>query len=445
MGVQIGRKIIIGLLGALLWLPISVCAQEPATPATPATPQSADSVKVATPTKATKSRRAKKEVVSVSEDFKAAYKVSSGGRIYIPRRTPQSDSLRVVELSRQIDSLLLVRDSLDTAVTAIDSAAMINLDSLTTQMSGQRTVDEKIAALTAERTIYLPRQDSLPSEADQNKIDSTELVPRYSRVFRKQLPFALVTGISAVVPGFAQLYEEKYWKIPVEYVGIGVPLYFGLKQNSLYTKYANEYNRLKVTNADQSLITPVQEKMYRHGAYRTLLLGAAAGVYMGFLVDGIVNYPSELSRIQKATTLSMVCPGAGQVYNGSYWKVPIVVGGLASMFYVIDWNSRGYNRFKIAYEQVTDGDPSTVDEWNGAYTDTQLKNYKDLYRRNRDLAIIGLVGVYLVQVADAHIDAHMQAYDITDDLSMTIRPTLDTRYTFSGCTNSIGMNMAIYF
>lgn len=62
--------------------------------------------------------------------------------------------------------------------------------------------------------------------------------------------------------------------------------------------------------------------------------------------DAAVNYRYDASPVKKATTLATIFPGAGQVYNKSYWKLPFVVGGLATTIYTIDWNNRGYQRFK---------------------------------------------------------------------------------------------------
>ena len=68
-----------------------------------------------------------------------------------------------------------------------------------------------------------------------------------------------------------------------------------------------------------------------------------------------MNYSTnEVSDVKKATTLACIFPGAGQIYNKSYWKVPFVVGGFAAMIYCIDWNNRGYQRFKKAYRLLSD-------------------------------------------------------------------------------------------
>ncbi len=376
-----------------------------------------------------KKKRKKKEVVAIA-DFTQGFEIKSGLRHAIKERTPEQDSLEAADLSRLIDSLIVAREGL----AQEDTTALF-------------TMQGRIDSLTTRRDALLPKvvaTDSLTVGADSLAADTLKK-ERYNWLFRDSLSFSLVTAVSAVVPGFAQLYEENYWKIPAEYAAISIPLIAGLNQNKIYKRYKAEYDVMKANpNTTQADRTPVQTKMLKHQNYRTLLWGAAVASYMGFLVDGVMNYPSDLSHIQKATTLSLVCPGAGQIYNGSYWKVPIVVAGMASMFYVIDWNQRGYDRFKTAYDLATDGDDSTVGEFPNT-SEESLRSIKNAYRRNRDLAIIGTVAVYLVQVADAHIDAHMQAYDITDNLSMEVHPQITQTAGPDGLTNNLGFSMSFNF
>lgn len=381
--------------------------------------------------KTSKSAKEKARPVSVAEDFTRDFTVRGGLRHEIAVPTPEQDSLKAISIGKIIDSLVSARKEVPSADSVRLAALQIDIDSL-----------------TAERARLLPASvaDSLAQSAEDSlQVNSSRLKPRYNAIFRDSVSFPLVTAISVVVPGFAQFYEQKYWKIPIQYAAIAAPLYFGIKQNTIYQDYKSQYDDLVAHGATQAEKTPVQTKMIRHNTYRQLLFGAAAAAYVGFLVDGVTNYPSELSRIQKATTLSMVCPGAGQIYNGSYWKLPIVVGGIASMIYVIDWNTRGYNRFKLAYDLRTDGDDTTVDEFTGTSEET-LRTYKNLYRRNRDLSIIGLIGVYLVQVADAHIDAHMKVYDISDSLALNVTPRVLYSLRPDGrATNNFGFNFSFYF
>lgn len=372
-------------------------------------------------------KRKKKEVVAIA-DFTQSFSVRGGEKILPIVRTPEQDSLEAAELSRLIDSLVVARESILPEDTTALSAASVRIDSL---------VARRTSLLPAEKT------DSLIEKLDTLAADTVKKA-RYNWFFRDSLSLTPTTLASVVLPGFAQFYEEKYWKIPLEYAMVGLPLWAGLEQNKKYLSYKAEFDKLAASGATQEERTPVQTKMLKHQSYRTLFIGAAAASFMGFLVDGVINFPSEMSDIQKASTLSFVCPGAGQIYNGSYWKVPIVVIGMASMVYVIDWNQRGYTRFKTAYDLATDDDDTTISEFPNT-PEESLRSIKNSYRRNRDLAIIGTVAVYLVQVADAHIDAHMQAYDISDNLSMKIEPQITQTISPQGITNNFGFNLTMNF
>lgn len=374
-----------------------------------------------------KDKRAEKKEVVALVDVTQGFTVRKGEKILPEVRTPEQDSLEVVELTQRIDSLIQARES----ILPEDSIAM-------------QRMSAHIDSLSARRTTLMPSHvDSLTTDVDSLATDTLPK-PRYNWFFKDSLSLATTTLLSVPLPGFAQFYEEDYWKIPLQYAMVGLPLWGGIEINKKYQSYKAEFDALVLQGASQAERTPVQTQMLEYKSYRTLLFSAAIASYMGFLVDGVINHPSDMSDIQKATTLSMVCPGAGQIFNGSYWKVPIVVVGAATMAYVIDWNQRGYQRFKLAYDLATDGDDSTVGEFPNT-SEESLRSIRNSYRRNRDLAIIGAVAVYLIQVADAHIDAHMQAYDISDQLSMKIEPQITQTMSPDGLTNNFGFNFTMNF
>lgn len=127
---------------------------------------------------------------------------------------------------------------------------------------------------------------------------------------------------------------------------------------------------------------------------------------------------------QKATMYSAVLPGLGQIYNRKYWKVPIVYAGFATLAYFIDLNNEQYLRFKTAYLYRIDGDETTIDEFEGKYSEQALQSGKDTYRRWRDLNIIAVFGLYAFQIIDATVDAYLFDYDIGDELSLRVTPTV---------------------
>lgn len=125
---------------------------------------------------------------------------------------------------------------------------------------------------------------------------------------------------------------------------------------------------------------------------------------------------------RRATIMSAALPGLGQVYNGKWWKVPIIYGGYAGLTYMAVSNHSEMVRFKEAYLIRMDGDPDTVDEFQGRYSDANLRDLKITRQRNRDLSFIIMGILYVLNIIDANVDGHLKDFDVSEDLSMRIRP-----------------------
>ena len=128
---------------------------------------------------------------------------------------------------------------------------------------------------------------------------------------------------------------------------------------------------------------------------------------------------------QRATLYSAVLPGAGQIYNRKYWKAPIVWGGLGACFYFVQRNGKEYRRYKDAYLALTDGDPSTTDEFDGRISAAQLLDVTDTYRKWRDMSYIATGLVYILNIVDAIVDANFVRFDVGRDLSLGVGPSLE--------------------
>jgi len=140
----------------------------------------------------------------------------------------------------------------------------------------------------------------------------------------------------------------------------------------------------------------------------------------------------------RAVWLSALCPGLGQVYNRRYWKLPIIIAGFMGLGYGTSWNNTQYNDYAKAYSDLMDADPSTdsymdffppttsESDLDRTWLANTLKSRKNYYRRNRELCIICMVGVYLLCMIDAYVDATMAHFDISPDLSLDIQPALLT-------------------
>ena len=122
---------------------------------------------------------------------------------------------------------------------------------------------------------------------------------------------------------------------------------------------------------------------------------------------------------------SAIFPGWGQIYNKSYWKVPLVFGAYVGMGAVIVYNDDQYNRFATAYRARTDNDPDTIDEeFPETITDQGLRDARDRARRGRDYAIILSFGVHVLQILEAYVDANLKDFNTDNDLAFFGRPAI---------------------
>lgn len=153
------------------------------------------------------------------------------------------------------------------------------------------------------------------------------------------------------------------------------------------------------------------------------------------LVETSVKTNDSISNIQKsdsirfhspkkATIYSAILPGLGQAYNRKYWKIPVIygLGGLLTYF-VVD-NNKQYVNYKNAFKVRLDDNPDTVDPYVNVYSDDDLRVLKNYYRRNRDLAYIGMGVTYILNVIDAAVDAHLFYFDVSDDLTLRAEPAV---------------------
>jgi hypothetical protein len=144
---------------------------------------------------------------------------------------------------------------------------------------------------------------------------------------------------------------------------------------------------------------------------------------LGFAQSDSVQTTSKHSP-RLATILSAVVPGSGQIYNRKYYKPPIIYAGGFFMIRAIANNQEEYLRYNSAYKLRVDGDASTIDEFEGVYSEQNLLLIKNNFRRNRDLSYIGLSVVYILNILDAYVDAHLFYFDIGKDVKAQWAPQI---------------------
>ena len=130
--------------------------------------------------------------------------------------------------------------------------------------------------------------------------------------------------------------------------------------------------------------------------------------------------------ITRAAVYSAVLPGLGQAYNRKFWKIPIIYAGFGVLGYFVVTNNKEFKLYKEAYIYTANNETYPIDNpYVGRYNATQLQEGMDYYRRNRDLSyIIGGVW-YIANVLEAYVDAHFFEYDISEDLTFKVSPTVN--------------------
>ena len=231
---------------------------------------------------------------------------------------------------------------------------------------------------------------------------------------------------SMILPGTAQIYNRQYWKLPVVYGAMGGFAYAGYRYNIKW---------LDTGETDY--------KNYRNMLYAGVLMS-----WWGSMVDGVVNYKSPKEVLPaRALLYSALLPGLGQIYNGDYWKLPIIYGGFIACAFFISSNSTQFQRFSYIYREINN--PSDPDNpISFGVTSSQALHLKDTYRRWRDYSILATFGVYVFNIIDANISAHMYDFDVSDDITASISPGVITPMNFNFVANTspaVGINLRLKF
>lgn len=162
---------------------------------------------------------------------------------------------------------------------------------------------------------------------------------------------------------------------------------------------------------------------------------------------------------KRALWLTLVLPGAGQIYNRKYWKLPIIYGGFVGCAYAMSWNNQMYHDYSQAYLDIMDDDPNTqsynqflhlgatIDNSNIERYKEIFRKRKDRYRRWRDMSMFVMIGVYAFSVIDAYVDASLSEFDISDDLSLRVEPTVlnNSRERNPFRSSAVGLQCALTF
>ena len=225
---------------------------------------------------------------------------------------------------------------------------------------------------------------------------------------------------SAVFIGGNQIYHKPYWKLPIIYGGMGAGIYGGVHFNQKFQSTGEE----------------------KYRTWRDLSWAGVGLVWWASLMDGVVQYRGLRSpEPSKSTFYSILLPGLGQIYNGEAWKVPIYWGLLGGTLHFAHDNNVQYQRWRWVYNQATSTEEGVEKPPQSAET---AKYYRDSYRRIRDYCILGVAIAYVLQVVDANVFAYMQQFEVDDNITLKVAPTIMPSAQYAAAP-AVGMSIGLKF
>lgn len=144
------------------------------------------------------------------------------------------------------------------------------------------------------------------------------------------------------------------------------------------------------------------------------------GILTGDTTQIVTETPRNLPN--KIALYSAILPGLGQAYNKKAWKIPIIYGGATFLIYGNSNFSAKYNFFRDAFLLEVDGNPATINETG--LNESQLRRRVEFFRRNRDFFFILAGALYLLNIIDAHVDAHLREFDVSEDIALIVKPAM---------------------
>jgi uncharacterized protein DUF5683 len=138
--------------------------------------------------------------------------------------------------------------------------------------------------------------------------------------------------------------------------------------------------------------------------------------------DSVKSDKMDVLAPSKAAFYSALVPGLGQIYNKKYWKAPIVYIGLGAGIYFYADNNKKYHRFRDEYKKRLNGTADPNDPYFSRLDNSRLIDGQKFYQRNRDLSAFITAAIYILNIVDANVDAHLMQFNVNENL--TVRPDI---------------------
>lgn len=240
---------------------------------------------------------------------------------------------------------------------------------------------------------------------------------------------------SLVLPGWGQVRNKQYVKGGAFLATVAGGVYTTLQYRSDFQDVNQQYSDLlqsyddSQTNFPVDLLDELHEKRRDARSDKDIATGVTTYIHLVNVIDAAAQY--KLTRDEengkghsalKAAYYSAILPGLGQAYNKKYWKIPIVYAALGTSVYFA-MNNRDYHRdYRTALEYRSVGERT---EFRGQLPESKLQEGLEYWRKWRDFAYVATGGVYLLNILDATVDAHLQDFNVDEDLSFRPSPVID--------------------
>ena len=280
--------------------------------------------------------------------------------------------------------------------------------------------------------------------------DTAQIAPKADSTRQKSTKELKKALRWSLLPGGGQIYNRQYWKAPIMAGTFAACLGMNIKRRIDYSHYNDQFEAEVAliaagtpTLSDADLTILRQNRQNAQRDYNRLTM-ANIYIYGINLIDAYASAhahqnPNIHSPV-KAAYYSTMLPGLGQLYNKSYWKIPVVYAGFGVAGYFMYVNQSGMQRYTQEYLARTEVGYGDSDPELAIYSDDTLLKIRGLYKRYYEISIIGASLWYLLNILDATTDAYLHDFDISDDLSWHVQPYFEqlpnrtTYATHSGIT-----------
>lgn len=273
--------------------------------------------------------------------------------------------------------------------------------------------------------------------------------------------------LSAAVPGLGQIYNRKIWKVPIIYGGFYGLLYSWNYNQERYRKFY--YASVAFPDKLENRGYPFNDRIYTreqltksatfYKRYRNLSMIGLIGWYALNIIDAGIDanaikldmFAEEKTHSpQRAAVLSAAIPGLGQIYNRklAWLKVPVIYGGFVGFYIAWKYNDSYYTLFNDVYKNIPANAPiDSIYSIEGYYyVKENVYKAQEYYRRWKDLSLIFIGLIYVLNIIDATVSGYMLHYDISNDLSFNIQPDfIDLNSRFYGHQPPIGLKLTFKF